>query len=232
MIIGFRRIKDSTQIYMENGSIEHENRHSDAHEGLKAAAAKVLSCTWQRCKVHFLRNALAHAGKGQRQMVLALINTIFAQETPEAASEQWRAVADQLRERFPKLAEMMDEAEPDVLAFMGARRRIERRSTAPIPWSGSMPRSSAEPTSSGSSPTRRPSLASSAPCCSSRTTSGSSSVATCSLKDYSRPSTIKPLGCRLSSTEHEFNRAKTHDSYTTDGDVISRFCVAFRKGAS
>jgi len=107
---------------------------SDAHEGLKAAAAKVLSCTWQRCKVHFLRNALAHAGKGQRQMVLALINTIFAQETPEAASDQWRAVADQLREKFPKLAEMMDEAEPDVLAFMSFPKahRTQIHSTNPL----------------------------------------------------------------------------------------------------
>ena len=107
---------------------------SDAHEGLKAAAAKILSCTWQRCKVHFLRNALAHAGKGQRQMVLALINTIFAQETPEAASDQWRAVADQLRERFPKLAEMMDEAEPDVLAFMSFPKahRTQIHSTNPL----------------------------------------------------------------------------------------------------
>lgn len=61
---------------------------SDAHEGLKAAAAKVLKATWQRWKVHFLRNALAHAGKGQRQMMLAMINTVFAQETPEAAHAQ------------------------------------------------------------------------------------------------------------------------------------------------
>ncbi len=107
---------------------------SDAHEGLKAAAAKVLSCTWQRCKVHFLRNALAHAGKGQRQMVLALINTIFAQETPEAASDQWRAVADQLREKFPKLAAMMDDAEPDVLAFMSFPKahRTQIHSTNPL----------------------------------------------------------------------------------------------------
>jgi putative transposase len=65
-----------------------------------------------------MRNALAHAGKGQRQMVLALINTVFAQETAEAASAQWRIVADQLREKFPKLAAMLDEAEADVLAFM------------------------------------------------------------------------------------------------------------------
>src|SRR6201995_5056750 len=92
---------------------------SDAHEGLKAAASKVLKATWQRCKVHFLRNALAHAGKGQRQMVLAMINTVFAQETHEAAITQWRTVADQLRAKFPKLAKLMDGAESDVLAFMG-----------------------------------------------------------------------------------------------------------------
>ena len=57
---------------------------SDAYEGLKAAA-KVLKATWQRCRVHFLRNALAHAGKDQRQVVLAMINTVFAQQTQEAA---------------------------------------------------------------------------------------------------------------------------------------------------
>src|SRR5512134_3390701 len=91
---------------------------SDAHEGLKAAAAKVLKATWQRCRVHFLRNALAYANKGQRQMVFALINTIFAQESAQAAHAQWRIVTDQLRERFPRLAEMMDAAEHEVLAFM------------------------------------------------------------------------------------------------------------------
>ena len=91
---------------------------SDSHEGLKTAAAKVLKATWQRCKVHFLRNALAHAGKGQRQMVLAMINTVFAQESQEAAIAQWRVVADQLRAKFPKLAAMLDRSESDVLAFM------------------------------------------------------------------------------------------------------------------
>ena len=91
---------------------------ADSHEGLKAAAAKVLKATWQRCKVHFLRNALAHAGKGQRQMVLAMVNTVFAQETLEAAIDQWRVVADQLRAKFPKLAAMLYKSEPDVLAYM------------------------------------------------------------------------------------------------------------------
>ena len=107
---------------------------ADAHLGLKSAAAKVLGGTLQRCKVHFLRNALAHAGKGQRQMVRALINTAFAQESPEAASEQWRTVTDQLRERFPKLAAMMDEAEADVLAFMTFPKahRTKIHSTNPL----------------------------------------------------------------------------------------------------
>ncbi|BDE07593.1 IS256 family transposase [Vulcanimicrobium alpinum] len=91
---------------------------SDSHVGLKAAIAKVFKATWQRCRVHFMRNALAHAGKGQRQMVLALINTVFAQETAEAAHEQWRIVSEQLRQKFPKLAAMMDDAENDVLAYM------------------------------------------------------------------------------------------------------------------
>ncbi len=107
---------------------------SDAHEGLKAAASKVLSATWQRCRVHFLRNALAHAGKGQRQMVLAAINTAFAQESFETASQQWRAVADQLRGKFPKLADLMEEAEADVLAFMSFPKahRTQIHSTNPL----------------------------------------------------------------------------------------------------
>jgi putative transposase len=107
---------------------------SDAHEGLKAAAAKVLGATWQRCKVHFLRNALAHAGKGQRQMVLAAINTAFAQDTFESASQQWRVVADQLRGKFPKLADLMDNAEADVLAFMSFPKahRTQIHSTNPL----------------------------------------------------------------------------------------------------
>jgi putative transposase len=107
---------------------------SDAHEGLKAAAAKVLASTWQRCKVHFLRNALAHAGKGQRQMVLAAINTAFAQDSFDSASQQWRVVADQLRVKFPKLADLMGNAEADVLAYMSFPKahRTQIHSTNPL----------------------------------------------------------------------------------------------------
>lgn len=91
---------------------------SDSHEGLKKAAAKVLSSTWQRCRVHFMRNAMAHVGSKHRQMAAAAIRTAFTQETQEAARTEWRAVADRLRERFPKLGALMDEAENDVLAHL------------------------------------------------------------------------------------------------------------------
>jgi putative transposase len=91
---------------------------SDAHEGIKAAVAKVLHATWQRCRVHFMRNVLAYAGRQGRRVVAAFIGTAFVQDDAEAASKQWRAVADQLRPKVPKLAAIMDAAEADVLAFM------------------------------------------------------------------------------------------------------------------
>ena len=107
---------------------------SDAHEGIKAAVSKVLSATWQRCRVHFQRNALAHAGKSGRRVVSAFIATAFAQDTAEAASTQWRAVADQIRPKVPKLATLMDDAEHDVLAYMSfpKEHRAKLHSTNPI----------------------------------------------------------------------------------------------------
>ena len=91
---------------------------SDAHEGIKVAIAKVLHTCWQRCRVHFMRNVLAHAGRQGRRVVAAFIGTAFVQDDAEAARTQWRQVADQLRPKVPKLAALMDEAEVDVLAFM------------------------------------------------------------------------------------------------------------------
>jgi putative transposase len=107
---------------------------SDAHEGLKAAVTKVLRATWQRCRVHFARNALAHAGKAQRRVVSAWIGTAYAQEDAAAAHAQWRTVADQLRPKVPKLATLMDAAEEDVLAYMHfpAAHRTKLHSTNPI----------------------------------------------------------------------------------------------------
>jgi transposase-like protein len=92
---------------------------SDAHEGLRQAIGAVLhGASWQRCRVHFLRNALAVVPKGAQQLVAATIRTVFAQPTPEAARQQWRQVANGFRERWPRLATLMDEAEADVLAYL------------------------------------------------------------------------------------------------------------------
>ena len=107
---------------------------SDAHEGLKATVAKVLNASWQRCRVHFMRNVLAHAGRQGRRVVAAFIATAFAQDDAAAARAQWRQVADQIRPRVPKLAQMMDAAEADVLAYMSfpAAHRLKLHSTNPI----------------------------------------------------------------------------------------------------
>lgn len=107
---------------------------SDAHEGLKAAVSKILRATWQRCRVHFMRNATAHAGKTQRRIVSAWIGTAFAEADAPAAHAQWRTVADQLRPKVPRLAALMDAAEHDVLAYMDFPRehRAKLHSTNPI----------------------------------------------------------------------------------------------------
>lgn len=107
---------------------------SDAHEGIKAAVSKVFCATWQRCRVHFMRNVLAHAGKQGRRVVAAFIGTAFAQNDATSARAQWRQVADQLRPKVPKLATLLDEAENDVLAYMTFPRehRAKIHSTNPI----------------------------------------------------------------------------------------------------
>jgi transposase-like protein len=107
---------------------------SDAHEGLKAAVAKVLHACWQRCRVHFMRNVLAYAGKQGRRVVAAFIGTAFVQDDAEAARTQWRQVADQLRPKVPKLAALMDDTETDVLAFMSFPKdhRLKIHSTNPL----------------------------------------------------------------------------------------------------
>lgn len=107
---------------------------SDAHEGLKAAITKILSATWQRCRVHFMRNALAHAGKSGRRVVSAFVATAFAQEDAASARSQWRQVADQLKPKLPKLAALMHEAETDVLAYMSfpKEHRAKLHSTNPL----------------------------------------------------------------------------------------------------
>ena len=84
--------------------------------------------------VHFMRNALAHAGRSGRRVVSAFIATAFAQNDADSASQQWRRVADQLRPKLPKLATLMDGAEAEVLAYMGfpVQHRAKLHSTNPL----------------------------------------------------------------------------------------------------
>ncbi len=91
---------------------------ADDHKGLRAAARRVFNATLQRCRVHWMRNALAHAPAKQRAAVTAMLKTIFAQETKAEAMTQWNTVADALREKQPKLGAMMDASREDVLAYM------------------------------------------------------------------------------------------------------------------
>ena len=107
---------------------------SDDHKGLKAATTRILGATWQRCRVHFMRNLLAHAGKQGRRVVSAFVATAFAQDDAEAAAAQWRLIADQLRAKAPKLATIMDEAQHDVLAYMTfpKEHRAKLHSTNPL----------------------------------------------------------------------------------------------------
>jgi putative transposase len=107
---------------------------SDAHEGLKHAIGKALSATWRRCRVHWMRCALAPVPKGQHAMVAAALRQAFLQADHDTARQTWRQVADQLRPRWPKLAALMDEGEHDVLAYMvfPSQHRTKLHSTNPL----------------------------------------------------------------------------------------------------
>jgi transposase-like protein len=95
---------------------------ADDHKGLRAAASRVFHASLQRCRVHWMRNAMAHLAPKQRPAVVAMLKTIFAQDTAEAAREQWASVADALRERCPKLTELMDRSREEVLVYMSFPR--------------------------------------------------------------------------------------------------------------
>jgi putative transposase len=91
---------------------------SDAHRGLKGAVQRVLQgASWQRCRVHFMRNALSLVPKAAQQMVGATIRTVFAQPDARGARQQWLRVTEGFGGRFPKLSELMEEAEEDVLSY-------------------------------------------------------------------------------------------------------------------
>jgi transposase-like protein len=91
---------------------------SDAHAGLKAAVAQQFSgASWQRCRVHFMRNVGSAVSSKHVPPVMAAVKTVFAHTDPDAVGMQWDKVADTLAESFPKVASMMRDAKADVLAF-------------------------------------------------------------------------------------------------------------------
>src|SRR5215207_10096067 len=104
---------------------------SDAHEGLKTAIAQVLGAPWQRCTVHFLRDALGHCPKDLQQLVGAAIRPIFRAANLEDARRLLGETVTHLEGRVPKVARLLLEAEPDLLAFYGfpAAHRSKLRST-------------------------------------------------------------------------------------------------------
>ena len=107
---------------------------SDAHEGLKAAIRRVMASSWQRCRVHWMRNALSYVPKGQQSMAAAALRQAFIQPDRASASQTLRHVADQLRGKWPKLGAFIDESEADVLTHMDfpAQHRSKIHSTNPL----------------------------------------------------------------------------------------------------
>jgi putative transposase len=107
---------------------------SDAHTGLKKAIAQVLGCPWQRCTVHFLREALGHARREQQPMLAALLRPIFNADMAEQARELLGEALERLRKPLPKVAAPLEEAEEDLLAFYAfpADHWSKLRSTNPL----------------------------------------------------------------------------------------------------
>jgi transposase-like protein len=108
---------------------------SDAHTGLKQAISTVLTgASWQRCRVHFMRNLLATVPQGAREAIAAIVRTIFAQPDHASALTQLRKVADGLRPKFPKTAALLEDAAEDVLAYrhLPSEHHRQLHSTNPL----------------------------------------------------------------------------------------------------
>ena len=107
---------------------------SDAHEGLKNAIARVLACPWQRCTVHFVRDMHQHCRPSQRALVSAALREVFNADGYDSARERVSAVIEQLTPVAPKVAELLEAAEEDLLAFyrFPAEHHSKLRSTNPL----------------------------------------------------------------------------------------------------
>ena len=91
---------------------------SDAHQGLRGAIAAVFGgASWQRCRTHFMTNLLTRVPRRAQPWVATMVRTIYQQPSPDEVHAQLDRVTDQLQNRFPQVASLLDEAGPDVLAF-------------------------------------------------------------------------------------------------------------------
>ena len=107
---------------------------SDAHEGLKNAIAQVLGCAWQRCTVHFARDMLGHVNRAQQPMVAAALRGVFRASDGDEARATLADVVERLRGHAPKVARLLEAAEPDLLAFyrFSPEHWSKLRSTNPL----------------------------------------------------------------------------------------------------
>jgi transposase-like protein len=107
---------------------------SDQHEGLKTAIARVLSCPWQRCTVHFLRDMVMHCRRDQRNLVAAALREVFNAENREQARERVTQVIARLEPIAPKVARLLEDAEEDLIAFYAFPQEhwTKLRSTNPL----------------------------------------------------------------------------------------------------
>ena len=125
---------------------------SDAHEGLRQAIAKVLhEATWQRCRVHFMRNVLSVVPKQAQDAVAAIVRTIFAQPDHASAMTQLHEVARMLSPKAPQVAELLEDAARTSWPISTSRARTGDGCTRRTRSSACTRRSSVGPESSGSS---------------------------------------------------------------------------------
>jgi transposase-like protein len=186
---------------------------SDAHAGLKSAVAQQFTgSSWQRCRVHFMRNLHTAVSAKHAPAVTAAVKTIFAHTDPEEVATQWDRVADTLAASFPKVAALMGEAKTDVLAFTAFPKAHWQKFGRTTPSSGSTRRSSVALMSRRSSPTRPRSCGWPPPWSSRRTTNGRSPAATSPMSPWpnSGPSSLRntprkrlPNNTKSPSVQHD-----------------------------
>lgn len=161
---------------------------SDAHAGLVAAIGATLpAAAWQRCRTHYAANLMAATPKPSWPWVRTLLHSIYDQPDAESVVAQYDRVLDALTDKLPAVAEHLDTARTDLLAFTAFPKKIWRQIWSNNPRNASTERYDAEPTSWASSPTAPRSSASSEPSSPNNTTNGSKDGATWASRSSPEP---------------------------------------------